>query len=234
MSTQNLYLKQISCLQTPVNNQGWHEIAHYSPAALSCLVEAETAAESQTDHLAADTTPIKGERGTHLEPVDEPIPWCTADFDHQHEDESNPFQLKCFVYDCSYLSPFVRSLYSREQSAKGWYRWVGPDPVLEVRLPLAPAESMHWVFTATFHAFLDEAQAKDITFEVNNKRKPLDWLAGSTYQSRISSSELYGNAHPGELAVVSLSIAVPEARIASEQDQRLLAFAIRELSLTPA
>jgi hypothetical protein len=62
----------------------------------------------------------------------------------------------------------------------------------------------------------------------------LDWLEGSTYQSRITASELYGDANPSELAVVSLKIALPEAHKASEQDQRIIAFAIRGLSLTPA
>jgi hypothetical protein len=90
------------------------------------------------------------------------------------------------------------------------------------------------LFKATFHAFLDESHAKNITFEVNDKQKPLDWLEGSTYQSRITALELYGNERPSELAVVSITIALPEARKASEQDQRIIAFAIRGLSLTPA
>lgn len=234
MSSQNLYLKQISCLQSPVNNQGWHEVVHYSPSALQCLVETARAGEPQQATLAAASADRPYEQRSEEKPVDEPIPWCTVDDGHYDKHDDEPFQLKRFVYDCSYLSPFVSNVYMREKSAKGWYRWVGPDPVLVVRLPLAPAESEHWLFTATFHAFLDEAHAKSITFRVNEKSKNLEWLEGSTYQSKITSADLYGTAQPSEIAVPSLSIAVPEPRQASEQDQRILAFAIRELSLTPA
>jgi len=234
MSTQNLYLKQISCLQSPVCNQGWHEIVHSSPAALHCLVEAEMLAETQQEDLAAEMTAIQASEVSRQEHVDDPIPWCKVDGHQQDEDENKPFQLERFVYDCSYLSPFVCNLYTREHSAKGWYRWVGPSPALDVRLPLAQSECEHWLFKATFHAFLDESHAKNITFKVNDKQKPLDWLEGSTYQSRITALELYGNERPSELAVVSITIALPEARKASEQDQRIIAFAIRGLSLTPA
>jgi hypothetical protein len=191
-------------------------------------------AETKKEDLAAEITGIQASEVTRQEHVDDPIPWCKVDGHRQDDDENKPFQLERFVYDCSYLSPFVGNLYTREHSAKGWYRWVGPNPALEVRLPLAQVECEHWLFTATFHAFLDESHAKSITFEVNDKQKPLDWLEGSTYQSRITASEIYGNSHPSERAVVSLTIALPEALKASEQDQRVIAFAIRGLSLTPA
>ena len=233
MSTQNLYLNQISCLQSPVCNQGWHEIVHSSPAALHCLVEAEGLAETQQEDLAAELTAIQASEVARQEHVDDLIPWCQIDGHQQDEHENKPFQLERFFYDCSYFTPFVSNLYSREYSAKGWYRWVGPNPALKVRLPLEQSECEHWLFKATFHSFLDESHAKKIAFEVNDKQKPLVWLEGSTYQSKIDSADLYGNTNPGELAVVLLSIAVPEARQAFELDQRILAFAIRELSLTP-
>jgi hypothetical protein len=186
MSTQNLYLKQISCLQSPVCNQGWLEIVHNSPAALHCLVEAKILAETQQEDLAVEMTTIQARHLTSQEHVDDPVPWCKVDGNQQDEDENKPFQLERFVYDCSYLSPFVSNLYTREHSVKGWYRWVGPNPSLEIRLPLAPTECEHWLFTATFHAFLNESHAQNITFEVNEKRKPLEWLEDSTYQSQIT------------------------------------------------
>lgn len=235
MSAQNLYLKQISCLQFPVNNQGWHEVVHYSPSALQCLVEAVRAGEPEHPapagvHIAESTDEQRVKETT----VVESIPWYTVDDGRHNKRDDEPFQLKRFVYDCSYLSPFVNNVYMREKSSKGWYRWVGPNPVLIVRLPLAPVEAEHWLFTVTFHAFLDEAHAKRITFRVNENSKPLEWLEGSTYQSKMTSADLYGTAQPSEMAVPSLSISVPEARQASVQDQRILAFAIRELSLTRA
>jgi hypothetical protein len=235
MSTQNLYLKQISCLQSPVNNQGWYEVVHYSPSALQCLAETAIPGEPQQAAFAAAPAASSDEQGVEEKTVNEPIPWCTVDDGHHDKDDDDePFHLKRFVYDCSYLSPFVSNVHMREKSANGWFRWVGPDPVLVVRLPLAPAESEYWLFTATIHAFLDEAHANSITFRVNEKSYALEWLDDSTYQSKITSADLYGTAGPSGLAVPKLSIAVPEARQASEQDQRILAFAIRELSLTPA
>jgi hypothetical protein len=234
MSTQNLHLKQISCLQSPVFNQGWHEIVQYFPAALQGLVEEEILAEVKQEALAAKFTNIQAWQAKRQDHEGDSIPWCKIDGHQQGENENKPFQLKSFVYDCSYVSPFVSNLYTREHSAMGWYRWVGPNPALEVRLPLAPAECEHWLFTATFHAFLDETHAKNITFKVHGKQKPFAWIEGLTYQSRISALELFGNANPTDLAVILLSIALPEARKASEQDQRMIAFAIRELSLTPA
>jgi hypothetical protein len=63
---------------------------------------------------------------------------------------------------------------------------------------------------------------------------PLEWLEGSIYQSRIAKAELFINAQPGEAAVAHLSIGIPEARQTSNDDQRMLAFAIRELTLFPA
>jgi hypothetical protein len=232
MSTQNLYLKQISCLESPVDNQGWHEITHHYPAVSHCLVEVGPI--SMQPSLSVDKNVIDSDQQSSQALIDEPIPWCDAWSDDGVEDDSKPFQLKRFVYDCSYLSPFVGNVYSREHSAKGWYRWVGPDPHLVVRLPLAPAETENWLFTATFHAFIDDAYAQSIGFEVNGNSKPLEWLEGSVYQSRITTFDLYRNAKPREVAVASLSISVPEARQGSEQDQRLLAFAIRELTLLPA
>ena len=234
MSSQNFYLKQISCLQSPVNNQDWNEVVHYSPSALQFLAEIAIVEKPEQAAFAVGPVASFDEQGVEEQTVDEPIPWCTVDAIHHDKHDDEPFQLKRFVYDCSYLSPFVRNVYMREKSAKGWYRWVGPDPVLVIRLPLAPAESEHWLFTATFHAFLDQAHAKSISFRVNEKSQSLEWLEGSTYQSKITSADLYGTANPSVLAAVSLSIAVPEARRASEQDKRILAFAIRELSLTPA
>ena len=141
--------------------------------------------------------------------------------------------LKRFVYDCSYLSPYVSNVYKRERSVDGWYRWVGPDPFLIVRVPLAPTESENWLFTITFHAFLNDDDAKSIFFMVNEKSNCLKWLRGSTYQSKITSANLYGTADSGKLAIPTLSISIPEARQPSERDQRILAFAISELSLTP-
>jgi hypothetical protein len=233
MEMHNLYLNQISCLESPANNKNWHDIIHCSPFASHCLSEATEFVEKAEKSLSSENLAIQSNQETHQGSVDEPIPWCTAD--RQHFDEENkPIMMKRFIYDCSYLSPFVSNLYTREQSDQGWYRWVGPDPYLEVRIPIARVESEHWLFTATFHAFVDESHAKCIVFEVDNQQKPLEWIEGSTYQSKISSSELYANTHPNSPAVLSMSIAVPGAHRASEQDQRILAFAIRRLSLTPA
>jgi hypothetical protein len=232
MSSQNFYLKQISCLESPVNNQGWHEIVHHCPAALHCLVQVDPV--SQQQNPAVDENDIDPGQPINEALFDEPIPWCDVMTDDGDVDIIKPFQLESFVYDCSYLSPFVGNVYSREQSVKGWYRWVGPDPRLVVRIPLAPAKAENWLFTATFHAFLDDAHAQSLGFEVNGKSKPLEWLEGSAYQCRISTADLYCNAKEGDVAVVSLSISVPEARQSSQEDQRLLAFAIRELTLVPA
>ena len=232
MSNQNFYIKQTSCLQQPAHNRSWHDILQKYPG-ISLLLT-ETGAKSQSKATAVDSTAIKAGKANQRHPIGQSIPWCTSNLKQKDEEEKQQFQLKRFIYDCSYLSPFVSNLYTRERSAKGWYRWVGPNPGLEVRLPMAQDQCEHWLFTATFHAFLDESHANNITFDVNDKQKQLDWIEGSTYQSRITASELYGNARPCELAVVSITIALPEARKASEQDQRIIAFAIRGLSLTPA
>jgi hypothetical protein len=234
MSTQNLYLKQISCLVSPVRNHGWHEIAQHCPAALHCLVEAEPELVFH-EHEPAIAIQEENDQNTSIgEPIDVPIPWyeiCESDDD---PDDGRAFQLERFFYDCSYLSPFVGNVYAREQSAKGWYRWVGPEPVLQIKLPLAPVATEQWIFKATFHAFLEDSHSQELRFEVNGKTKPLEWIEGSIYQSQIQSSELYRSDRAGEVAIVSLAIGVPEARQASEADQRLLAFAIRELTLFPA
>lgn len=233
MEKRNLYLNQISCLESPAKNQNWHDIVHYSPSASHCLSEATEFVEKAEKSLSFENFAIQSNQETHQGSVDQPIPWCTADRQH-FDKESKPLMIKRFIYDCSYLSPFVSNLYTRELSDKGWYRWVGPDPYLEVRIPLARVESEHWLFTATFHAFVDESHAKCIVFEVNSQQKPLKWIEGSTYQSKIATSDLYANTNPKIPALVSMSIAVPGAHRASEQDQRILAFAIRRLSFTPA
>jgi hypothetical protein len=210
------------------------EILSFDSQAVSHrTTETEVSAESTRETLCTDKTATPAEYRARIKPIHEYIPWHTADDDQPNEIESKPLRLTHFIYNCSYLSPFTKNLYTREHSAKGWYRWVGPDPVLEVRLPLAPTESDYWLFTVTFHAFLDESHSQKIIFKVNDKRKPLEWLEDSIYRSRIDASELFGNTRTSEFTVVSLSIGVPTACRASEQDQRIIAFAIRELSLIP-
>ena len=122
----------------------------------------------------------------------------------------------------------------REKSSNGWYRWVGPEPILKVNIPLNITQTEKWLFTITFHAFLNDSDTKSITFKVNEKNKPLEWIRGSTYQSKISSEELYGSVNPSNYELASLSIAVPRARQVSAQDKRILAFAISKLTLIPA
>ena len=231
MSTQNLYLKQISCLQSPICNQGWHEIVRYFPGASVILVEEQE--KSQPVTLEVEAKAIQGEQKKCPDTVNEPIPWCMPDIKRQDEGLSKPIQLKSFAYDCSYVTPFVRNIYAREKAAKGWFRWVGPDPSLEVRLPLGRTESENWLFTVTFQAFLEETHAQSVAFEVNGKRKPLKWLEETTYQSTITSIELKRNPDEGELTAISLSITGQEPRRAAEDDQRMIVFAIRELSLIP-
>ena len=234
MSTQNLYLKQISCLVSPVRNQGWHEIAHHCPAALHCLVEAESE-QVIHEHEPAIALQEEYDKKTSIgELIDAPIPWCEVCENDGDPDEGRPCQLERFFYDCSYMSPFVGNVYTREQSPEGWYRWVGPEPVLQIRLPLATVATEQWIFKATFHVFLEDSHSQQLHFQVNGKTKPLEWIKGSIYQSQIQSSELYRSDRAGDVAIVSLAIYVPEARQASEEDQRLLAFAIRELTLFPA
>ena len=234
MSNKNLYLIQINCLLSPENNLGWHEVVQYSPSALQCLVN--IARSGAPEHaLSGEQIAISCDKQKVFDkPKDESIPWSTFDDKHKDNCKSESMYLKRFVYDCSYLSPYVGNVYKRERAADGWYRWVGPDPVLIVRVPLAPTESDHWLFTVTFHAFLNDDHAKNIIFKVNEKSNSLKWLRGSTYQSRITSANLYGTADSGKLAIPTLSIAIPEARQPSERDQRILAFAISELSLAPA
>jgi hypothetical protein len=234
MSTQNLYLKQISCLISPVRNQGWHEIIKNCPAALHCLVEAEPDPVPRQTDLGVEIKEENNKNSSFEEQMDAPIPWSEVTKSDDDSDDGGPFLLEYFFYDCSYLSPFVGNIYAREQSINGWYRWVGPEPVLQIKLPLALIDTEQWIFKATFHAFLEDSHSQQLRFEVNGKTKPLEWIEGSIYQSQIQSSELYVSDRAGEVAIVSLAIGVPEARQASEEDQRLLAFAIRELTLFPA
>ena len=233
MSKQNLYLKQISCLKSPINNHGWNEILSYYPACLDCLVESREVSEPEFLPSAKKTVFSSDLQSKEEKLFDEPIVWCTSDGNYLDRREDESFQLKRFVYDCSYLSPFVSNVYMRENSTNGWYRWVGPDPILLMRLPLAPAESENWVFTATFHTFLDEEHSKNITFKVNERRQSMKWVKGLTYQANITSTDLYGNVSPRESALSTLSISIPEARKANEPDQRMLAFSFFELSLIP-
>jgi hypothetical protein len=233
MSTQNLYLKQISCLGSPVRNQGWYEIVKHCPAALHCLVEAEPEPVSLQTDLGVDIKEETNENSRFEQPIEVPIPWCEVSKIDDDSDGGRPFRLKGFFYDCSYLSPFVGNVYAREQSARGWYRWVGPEPVLQIKLPLAPIDTEQWIFKVTFHAFLEDSHSQQLRFEVNGRTRPLEWIEESIYQSQIQSSELYLGAKSGEVAIVLLVIGVPEARQTSETDQRFLAFAIRELTLLP-
>lgn len=234
MTTENLHLKQISCLQSPVNNQAWQEIAKYSPAVLDCLVENRADREPEQPDLPALATSSLREQISRQDLTSDDIPWWSIDESRQDEHVNGSLQLKRFFYDCSYLSPFVRNVYRREQSAKGWYRWVGPDPALNMMIPLSPAESEHWMFTVTFHAFLDESHSNCVSFQVNDRFLPLEWVGDSSYQCRFPAAHLYRDAHPGKSTLASLTISVPEARQASEQDQRIIAFAFRELLLIPA
>jgi hypothetical protein len=230
MNRQNLYLKQISCLASPVRNQDWCEIVQHFPAALICLNKLESYPIPLHSELAT-ATPCKH---TERQGIDEPIPWCEISDDAETESDSRPFVLEAFFYDCSYLSPFVGNVYARERSENGWYRWVGPSPTLEIRLPLALVSTESWLLKVAFHAFHDDSHSQHICFEVNGNSKKLEWVEKSVYQSRIMSNELYLNTTPGKTNVVSMKISVPEAKQASEDDQRLLSFAIREITLFPA
>jgi hypothetical protein len=111
MSIQNLYLKQISCLQSPVNNQGWDEIAHYSPTLLQILVEVEDRGPEDSDstHVVDKHHSVSNQQ----EPNDSPIPWYTGRITSQVDNVKEIIQLKRFIYDCSYTSPFIRNIYSR-------------------------------------------------------------------------------------------------------------------------
>ncbi|QEY31802.1 hypothetical protein EVJ50_05610 [Synechococcus sp. RSCCF101] len=232
MNTKTFYLKQISCLQTPADNPAWHEIIHHSPGVSHSLVEVEP--RFQSESISVHTESILTDQTNRQSQADEPIPWYPKSIDQQFGEESKPLCLRRFTYDCSYLSPFVGNLYSREPSAKGWYRWIGPNPILELRLPLAPDISENWLFTATFHAFTNEEHAECLAFEVNGHHKPLEWTGGSSYQCKLKAKDFLGTSISKGISVAIISLSIPASRQASESDQRIIAFAIRYLSLVPA
>jgi hypothetical protein len=234
MSTQNLNLKKISCLASPLQNSSWREILSHYPTILHCLFRSYPEMVTLQPKSPVETSSYDLEIQSAGKSPDLPIPWRETNVDNVKAHNEKPFQLERFFYDCSYLSPFLGNVYGRESSEAFFYRWVGPDPVLKIKLPLAPLEISSWVFEVIFHAFIDESHSESLSLEVNGKSKPLQWIESSVYQSRLRSSDLYASSKPGKPSVTTLSISVPEAKQASKEDERYLAFAIRQLTLFPA
>ena len=139
--------------------------------------------------------------------------------------------LKRLFYDGSSLTPLIGNLYSREPSGKSWIRWVGPEPVLTIRFPFQ-ADVKRWCFEVEIARFFDENDGSKLSFQVNGIGIPLAWAGSNIYRAeiegRLVDQSLSGDPGTG-FSVMKLSI--PSSYQPDGEDQRMLSFAIRQLSM---
>ena len=232
MNDLNLNLLQEDCLRHPRSTKNWPNIVAHS-SILSNLLRSSRSAElksnTQTPELNKCNDP---DSASHNHQV--LIPWSDVESTMQDKSERCTVPINSFFYDCSYVSPFIRNIYSREYSHQGWYRWIGPKPVLEINLPCLRRDFKIWQFTIEFHSFLEEAQSKNIVFEANGLPMRLDWSSDLIYNSILDLSKLPHKQKGHDEYCLNLTISVPSARQASEQDKRQIAFAVRLITMKPA
>lgn len=220
-----------SCLQSPNHHEGWSEIYHLYPQIRDLLIPLASDNRDASDLLLAD--PIL--ENLNVLPSALPIRWSSGNQSSGDLPAFTHLRLTAFDYDCGATSPYVSNVYRREWSHDGWYRWVGPLPELRLLLPI-DVYAHPWKLTIVIHAFACEENCHNLRLVVLGKQFPLVWLEGTTYTCEFKPADLVKAEQSSIKTTSSLAdiiIAAPPSVSPSDQDERLISFAIRKLTLTP-
>ncbi|WP_216899889.1 hypothetical protein [Synechococcus sp. CCY 9618] len=163
-------------------------------------------------------------------PAPSKIHWGPLPTQRQRKDQIFP-PLRQLHYDCSSLTPLISNLYSREPSGKGWIRWVGPEPRLAVRFPFQTGIG-HWRFEVQIARFFDRNDGSKLKFHVNGTALPLHWAGDNIYRAEIEG-HLIDKAQPGGpgMGFSIMELSIPSSYRPDGEDQRMLSFAIGQLSM---
>lgn len=159
-----------------------------------------------------------------------PINWGPLPARQERMDQILP-SLKSLFYDGTSLTPLIGNLYGREPSGKGWIRWVGPEPILTIRFPFY-AGIQFWRFEVEIAKFFDENDCSSLRFHVNGTGLPLLWAGENTYLAEIDG-HLIDQAQPKDpgMGFSIMQLSIPSSHQPEGEDQRMLSFAIRQLSI---
>lgn len=139
--------------------------------------------------------------------------------------------MRNLFYDGSSLTPLIGNLYGREPSETGWIRWVGPEPILTIRFPFQIGIKS-WRFEVEIARFFDMNDSSSLRFHVNENDLPLFWADGNTYWAEIDG-RLIDEALEKDPAMgcSDLQLSIPSSHRPEGEDQRMLAFAIRQITM---
>lgn len=162
--------------------------------------------------------------------IPEAIPWGPLMARREKVDPILP-PMKNLFYDGASLTPLIGNLYGREPSESGWIRWVGPEPILTIRFPFQ-AGIKGWRFEVEIARFFDKNDSSSLRFHVNGNNLPLFWAEGNTYWAEIDG-RLIDEALQKDPAMGCsvLQLSIPSSHRPEGEDQRILAFAIRQISM---
>ena len=224
-----LQYKQIDCLLNPSTTISWTDIVNKNPK-LESLFKSNG---SHPDNHTVSNKPHKiDSREQKLVTESRLIPWSKPVNLIPKIENISSEPLNSFTYDCSYVSPAIKNIYSRELSEQGWYRWVGPEPCLIINLPINYQLSDQWIFSIAFHSFINDIDSANLSLVINDVNTRLDWLLESSYKAIITSSMLNSSENNGT-QIVKIQVSIPQAYPSSIGDSRRLAFAIRTFSFLP-
>jgi hypothetical protein len=221
--------KQIDCLLNPGTSTSWIDIVNKNPD----LIRLFKALGPPPDANIINNKPNQLDpKEKILSTTPRLIPWSKLMPPFTEIENIYPEILNSFFYDCSYICPAIKNVYSRELSEQGWYRWVGPEPCLIVNLLINCKLTDHWIFSIAFHSFINDIDASNLSLTINGTNTKLDWLLGSSYQAIIPSNLFKVNENI-DTCKVNICISTPQAYPSLNGDSRRLAFAIRTLSFQP-
>ena len=235
MPSSSLIASQFSCLLKPRHNHDWRNVIDAFPEIKSLIVN--NAHVDTTSHDATvEPLPEQHQRVEDGNLVStQSIPWSTSFQSSKRPEADRSRLLPSFEYDCSYVTPLMTNLYGREWSEDGWYRWVGPDPWIELLLPLDWQAAEEWKVLLKLHGFASEENSSNLQIAIDTLQYPLSWIEGATYQCTFKlnaqAADLSTEAGPRPTKIV---LSAPPARAVNENDQRLLSFALRSITITPS
>jgi len=221
--------KQIDCLLNPGTSTSWIDIVNKNPELKSLFKALGPPPDGNVINNKSDQIDPKEKI---LSTTPRLIPWSKPMSPITEIENIYPETSNSFFYDCSYISPAIKNVYSRELSEQGWYRWVGPEPCLIITLPINCKLIDQWIFSIAFHSFINDVDASSLSLTINGTNTRLDWLLGSSYQA-IIPSDLFKDNENIDTYKVNICVSTPQAYPSLNGDSRRLAFAIRTLSFQP-